>query len=112
MGTDYLEGNYAPMRREHSITEVTLTGIISAHLNGRYLRYGPNPSLRSTRKSITAGRVGCWALISTCSATPAALWLSSDRRCTVRTAVVPTTTSESYPEQLREQQHFLFVLRQ
>src|SRR2546421_631794 len=34
----YLEGNYAPVRHEH-----TVTGTIPAHLDGRYLRNGPNP---------------------------------------------------------------------
>jgi len=43
MGNDYLEGNYAPVRREHTITELTVTGTIPAHLDGRYLRNGPNP---------------------------------------------------------------------
>jgi carotenoid cleavage oxygenase len=43
VGNDYLEGNYAPVQREHTITELSVTGSIPAHLDGRYLRNGPNP---------------------------------------------------------------------
>ncbi|MBV9161322.1 MAG: carotenoid oxygenase family protein [Pseudonocardiales bacterium] len=43
MSNDYLEGNYAPVRQEHTITELAVTGTIPAHLDGRYLRIGPNP---------------------------------------------------------------------
>jgi carotenoid cleavage oxygenase len=43
MDNDYLEGNYAPVWREHTITELAVTGTIPAHLDGRYLRNGPNP---------------------------------------------------------------------
>ncbi len=43
MGNDYLEGNFAPVRREHTVTELAVTGTIPAHLDGRYLRNGPNP---------------------------------------------------------------------
>jgi carotenoid cleavage dioxygenase len=43
MGNDYLEGNYASVRREHTVTELAVTGTIPAHLDGRYLRNGPNP---------------------------------------------------------------------
>jgi carotenoid cleavage dioxygenase len=43
MENTYLEGNYAPLRREHTITELAVTGTIPAHLDGRYLRNGPNP---------------------------------------------------------------------
>jgi carotenoid cleavage dioxygenase len=43
MGNDYLEGNYAPVPREQTITQLAATGTIPAHLDGRYLRNGPNP---------------------------------------------------------------------
>lgn len=43
MRNNYLEGNYAPVWREHTITELRVTGTIPAHLDGRYLRNGPNP---------------------------------------------------------------------
>lgn len=43
MGNDYLDGNYAPVRQEHTITELAVTGAIPEHLDGRYLRNGPNP---------------------------------------------------------------------
>src|SRR6476661_7811754 len=43
MGNGYLEGNYAPVRREQTITRLAVTGTIPAHLDGRYLRNGPNP---------------------------------------------------------------------
>ncbi|HYZ36194.1 MAG TPA: carotenoid oxygenase family protein [Pseudonocardiaceae bacterium] len=43
MGNRYLEGNYAPVCQEHTIAELAVTGSIPAHLDGWYLRNGPNP---------------------------------------------------------------------
>jgi carotenoid cleavage dioxygenase len=43
MGNRYLEGNYAPVREERTLTELPVTGTIPAHLDGRYVRNGPNP---------------------------------------------------------------------
>jgi len=43
MSNDYLEGNYAPVCQEHTVTELAVTGVIPEHLDGRYLRNGPNP---------------------------------------------------------------------
>jgi carotenoid cleavage dioxygenase len=43
MSNDYLEGNYAPVHQEHTVTELAVTGVIPEHLDGRYLRNGPNP---------------------------------------------------------------------
>jgi hypothetical protein len=43
VGNDYLAGNYAPVQREGTITDLAVTGTIPAHLDGRYLRNGPNP---------------------------------------------------------------------
>jgi carotenoid cleavage dioxygenase len=43
MGNDYLQGNYAPVRVEYTVTELAVTGVIPEHLDGRYLRNGPNP---------------------------------------------------------------------
>ncbi|MFE7133824.1 carotenoid oxygenase family protein [Streptomyces sp. NPDC057638] len=43
MGNEYLEGNYAPVHTEHTVTELKVTGRIPEHLNGRYVRNGPNP---------------------------------------------------------------------
>jgi hypothetical protein len=43
MGNEYLEGNYAPVPGEHTVTELAVTGTIPDHLDGRYLRNGPNP---------------------------------------------------------------------
>ncbi|MGH3519947.1 MAG: carotenoid oxygenase family protein [Haloechinothrix sp.] len=43
MTNPYLQGNFAPLRTEHTITDLAVTGTIPAHLNGRYLRNGPNP---------------------------------------------------------------------
>ncbi|MBV8993875.1 MAG: carotenoid oxygenase family protein [Pseudonocardiales bacterium] len=43
MGNHYLEGNYAPVHYEHTVTELAVTGTIPAYLDGRYLRNGPNP---------------------------------------------------------------------
>lgn len=39
----YLEGNFAPVVQEHTATELAVTGVIPEHLDGRYLRNGPNP---------------------------------------------------------------------
>jgi len=39
----YLSGNWAPVRREVTATELEVRGRIPEHLDGRYLRIGPNP---------------------------------------------------------------------
>ena len=39
----YLEGFLAPVRGEVTATDLEVTGEIPAHLDGRYLRNGPNP---------------------------------------------------------------------
>jgi carotenoid cleavage dioxygenase len=39
----YLAGNFAPVREEHTVTDLRVTGTIPASLDGRYLRNGPNP---------------------------------------------------------------------
>jgi carotenoid cleavage dioxygenase len=39
----YLEGNFAPVGQEHTLTELEVTGAIPEFLDGRYLRNGPNP---------------------------------------------------------------------
>ncbi|MBJ8346311.1 carotenoid oxygenase family protein [Antrihabitans sp. YC2-6] len=39
----YLEGNYAPVDREVTATQLDVTGTIPDYLDGRYLRNGPNP---------------------------------------------------------------------
>jgi carotenoid cleavage dioxygenase len=41
----YLQGNFAPVRQEVTLTELEVTGTIPHHLDGRYLRNGPNPVL-------------------------------------------------------------------
>lgn len=46
MRNQYLQGNYAPLQREHTITELAVTGAIPTFLDGRYLRNGPNPDRR------------------------------------------------------------------
>ncbi len=43
MRNPYLEGNFAPVRQEHTVTDLPVTGSIPDHLDGRYLRNGPNP---------------------------------------------------------------------
>ena len=40
---NYLQGNLAPVREEVTATELSVTGTLPAHLDGRYLRNGPNP---------------------------------------------------------------------
>jgi len=42
-GNPFLTGIHAPMQREMTLTELTVTGTIPPWLNGRYLRIGPNP---------------------------------------------------------------------
>jgi carotenoid cleavage dioxygenase-like enzyme len=39
----YLEGPFAPVGEERTITELEVTGTIPAELDGRYVRNGPNP---------------------------------------------------------------------
>lgn len=43
MSNRYLEGDFAPVREEVTLTELPVTGALPAHLDGRYLRIGPNP---------------------------------------------------------------------
>ncbi len=45
----FLEGNYAPVQKELTVTDLKVTGAIPPSLSGRYLRNGSNP------KSGTAG---------------------------------------------------------
>lgn len=42
-GNPYLEGFLAPVRAEVTATDLPVTGHIPEHLDGRYLRNGPNP---------------------------------------------------------------------
>jgi carotenoid cleavage dioxygenase len=39
----YLIGNWTPIRQEITATDLAVTGTIPDHLDGRYLRIGPNP---------------------------------------------------------------------
>ena len=39
----YLEGEFAPLHEEYAITGLEVIGTIPGHLDGRYLRNGPNP---------------------------------------------------------------------
>jgi carotenoid cleavage dioxygenase len=39
----YLEGNFGPVRKEITVTELPITGIVPDNLEGRYVRTGPNP---------------------------------------------------------------------
>ena len=39
----YLNGNFAPVRDEVTVTDLTVTGTIPDYLDGRYLRAGANP---------------------------------------------------------------------
>jgi carotenoid cleavage dioxygenase len=43
MTTRYLQGNYGPVTEEVTVTELPVTGTLPDHLDGRYLRNGPNP---------------------------------------------------------------------
>ncbi|HEV2777993.1 MAG TPA: carotenoid oxygenase family protein [Actinophytocola sp.] len=44
MGNGYLEGGFAPVREEITSYDLEVTGAIPEHLDGRYLRNGPNPA--------------------------------------------------------------------
>ncbi len=39
----YLDGAFAPVSEEFTLTDLEVTGTIPHHLDGRYLRNGPNP---------------------------------------------------------------------
>lgn len=39
----YLEGDYAPVDAEVTLTDLDVVGNVPEHLDGRYLRIGPNP---------------------------------------------------------------------
>lgn len=39
----YLEGAFAPLREEYTLTDLVVEGTIPDYLDGRYLRNGPNP---------------------------------------------------------------------
>jgi carotenoid cleavage dioxygenase len=43
MANPYLAGNFAPVHEELTVTDLAVTGHIPEHLDGRYLRNGPNP---------------------------------------------------------------------
>lgn len=43
MTNRYLEGAFAPITQEHTLTALEVEGTIPDHLDGRYLRNGPNP---------------------------------------------------------------------
>lgn len=44
MGNRYLQDNFAPVREEHTATDLAVSGEIPSWLDGRYLRIGPNPA--------------------------------------------------------------------
>lgn len=43
MTNRYLEGAFAPLHDEYTLTDLTVAGAIPDYLDGRYLRNGPNP---------------------------------------------------------------------
>ncbi len=43
MTNRYLEGAYAPLAREYTLTDLDVVGELPDYLDGRYLRTGPNP---------------------------------------------------------------------
>ena len=45
MGNSFVEGNFAPVRQERTVTDLAVTGHIPEFLDGRYLRNGPNPAV-------------------------------------------------------------------
>lgn len=43
MGSRYLQGGFAPVSDELTVTDLPVTGTIPDYLDGRYVRNGPNP---------------------------------------------------------------------
>jgi carotenoid cleavage dioxygenase len=43
MSNPYLQGGFAPIEREYTLTDLEVSGTIPDYLDGRYLRNGPNP---------------------------------------------------------------------
>jgi carotenoid cleavage dioxygenase len=43
MNNRYLEGHFAPLHEEYTLTDLEVVGTIPDYLDGRYLRNGPNP---------------------------------------------------------------------
>lgn len=43
MSNRYVEGSFAPVHGELTVADLEITGRIPEHLDGRYLRIGPNP---------------------------------------------------------------------
>ncbi|MDT5347856.1 MAG: carotenoid cleavage oxygenase [Mycobacterium sp.] len=43
MTNRYLQGPFAPLQQEYTLTELEVAGTIPEYLDGRYLRNGPNP---------------------------------------------------------------------
>ncbi len=43
MSNPYLAGGFAPVQDEYTLTDLAVSGTIPDHLDGRYLRNGPNP---------------------------------------------------------------------
>ncbi len=52
-GNPYLEGFLAPVTAELTATDLQVTGHIPEHLNGRYLRNGPNPARRGRPRDLS-----------------------------------------------------------
>ena len=43
MANRYLQGPFAPLQEEYTLTGLEVAGAIPDYLDGRYLRNGPNP---------------------------------------------------------------------
>jgi carotenoid cleavage oxygenase len=43
MTNRYLQGPFAPLQQEYTLTDLEVAGTIPDYLDGRYLRNGPNP---------------------------------------------------------------------
>ncbi len=55
MSNRYLQGFFAPMHEELTLTDLDVAGTIPDYLDGRYLRNGPNPDRRGRSRSCTTG---------------------------------------------------------
>jgi hypothetical protein len=56
-----LAGNFAPVEREVLLRGVQVTGVLPAHLNGVYLRNGPNPAFEPRQGYHWFGKCKCSA---------------------------------------------------
>ena len=63
----YLQGTFAPVHEEVTVTELPVSGRVPEALNGRYLRNGPNPVSVPEPGPTTGSQVTAWSTASGCA---------------------------------------------